>query len=195
MWKVTVACSCNLFRSCRIYGSLSGSCECCQLLGYVVLYSPMWTDVSEKRIVSVFSAENQPRNNWLATCCTLVSCLADFRPWRQSWYVPPKRRFTCGLRDAVSQKMATLFLSCSCWRRAWVIPYAIYIFTLMIHFGRKEIFVQIVVAKESVLDFWKCALDTSFRSAWMWATLVYFWEAFASLIPQITTHWVQQWAR
>jgi hypothetical protein len=29
-----------------------------------------------------------------ATCCTLVSCPADFLPWRWRWYVPPKRRFS-----------------------------------------------------------------------------------------------------
>jgi hypothetical protein len=43
----------------------------------------------------------------LATCCTLVSCSADFRPWKWRWNVPPKLRFTYGLHGAVSQKMAT----------------------------------------------------------------------------------------
>jgi hypothetical protein len=28
------------------------------------------------------------------TCCTLVSCSADFLPWRRRWYSPPERRFT-----------------------------------------------------------------------------------------------------
>jgi hypothetical protein len=42
-----------------------------------------------------------------AICYTLVCCLADFLLWRWSWYVRPKRRFTCGLHGAMSQKMAT----------------------------------------------------------------------------------------
>jgi hypothetical protein len=36
----------------------------------------------------------------LATCCKLVSCSADFRPWRWRWKIPPKRRFTYGLHGA-----------------------------------------------------------------------------------------------
>jgi hypothetical protein len=37
---------------------------------------------------------------------TLVSCSADFRPWRWNWYVPPKRRFIYRIHGAISQKMA-----------------------------------------------------------------------------------------
>jgi hypothetical protein len=44
----------------------------------------------------------------VANCRTLVSCLADFQPWRWRWYVPPKRRFTYGLHGAISQKLAIL---------------------------------------------------------------------------------------
>jgi hypothetical protein len=43
----------------------------------------------------------------LDTCCTPVSCSADFRLWRKRWYVPPKRRFTYELHDDISQKMTT----------------------------------------------------------------------------------------
>jgi hypothetical protein len=28
----------------------------------------------------------------------VARCVADFRPWRQTWCVPPKQLFTCGLR-------------------------------------------------------------------------------------------------
>jgi hypothetical protein len=59
----------------------------------------MWNDVSQELIASIFRG--------LATCYTLVSCSADFRRWRRSWYVPTKRRFTYGLHGAISQKMAT----------------------------------------------------------------------------------------
>jgi hypothetical protein len=51
----------------RIWGSPSGSYECCRLVCY------------------------------LATCYTLIPCSADFRPWRWRWYVPTKGRFTHGL--------------------------------------------------------------------------------------------------
>jgi hypothetical protein len=37
----------------------------------------------------------------------LVSCSADFSPWKWRSYVPPKRRFTYGLRGTISQMMDT----------------------------------------------------------------------------------------
>jgi hypothetical protein len=43
----------------------------------------------------------------LAACCTLVSCSANFRPWRWRLYDPPKRRSTYRLHGTISQKMAT----------------------------------------------------------------------------------------
>jgi hypothetical protein len=44
---------------------------------------------------------------WAGTCYTLAFDSPDFLPW--SWkYVPPKRRFTCELHGAISQKMAML---------------------------------------------------------------------------------------
>jgi hypothetical protein len=43
---------------------------------------------------------------WTVMWCKEISCLADIRPWRWRWYFPPKRRFTYGLRGAISQKMA-----------------------------------------------------------------------------------------
>jgi hypothetical protein len=39
----------------------------------------------------------------LATCYTLVSCSAGFRPWRQRWYVLPKLRFTYGTRRHIPE--------------------------------------------------------------------------------------------
>jgi hypothetical protein len=44
------------------------------------------------------------------SCCTyytLVSCSANFLPWRWRWYVLPKRRFTYRLQGSISQMMAT----------------------------------------------------------------------------------------
>jgi hypothetical protein len=38
----------------------------------------------------------------LASCCPLVSCPAEFLPWRWRRYVPPKRRFTYGLHGSIS---------------------------------------------------------------------------------------------
>jgi hypothetical protein len=52
----------------------------------------------------------------LATCYTLVSCSANFRPWRWRWYIPPKRQFAYGLHGAISQKMATFITTAV---RAW----------------------------------------------------------------------------
>jgi hypothetical protein len=40
----------------------------------------------------------------LATCSHTGFLLADFRPWRWRWYLPPKRRFTQDLHGATSQK-------------------------------------------------------------------------------------------
>jgi hypothetical protein len=42
-----------------------------------------------------------------ATCCMLVSCLADILPWRWRWYIPLKCQFTYGLPGAIFQQMAT----------------------------------------------------------------------------------------
>jgi hypothetical protein len=41
----------------------------------------------------------------LATCYMLVSCSADFRPWRWRWYAPMKRRFKYVLHT-ISQRIA-----------------------------------------------------------------------------------------
>jgi hypothetical protein len=57
-----------------------------------------------------FGGKYQLHLHWV-TCCTLVSCLADFRSWRWRLYVPPKRRFTYELHGTISQKMATLMIS------------------------------------------------------------------------------------
>jgi hypothetical protein len=43
----------------------------------------------------------------LATCCTLVSCRADFRHRRWRFYIPLKCRFACGLHRAISWKLVT----------------------------------------------------------------------------------------
>jgi hypothetical protein len=42
--------------------------------------------------------------------CTLVSCSADFLPWRWRRYLPPKHWFTYGLHGAISRKKATFDL-------------------------------------------------------------------------------------
>jgi hypothetical protein len=42
----------------------------------------------------------------IATCWTLVPCWADFQVWSWWWYVPPNRRFACGLHGTMSQKLA-----------------------------------------------------------------------------------------
>jgi hypothetical protein len=39
-----------------------------------------------------------PLKAWMSVCI-LVSCSANFRPWRWRWHVPPKRRLTYGLHD------------------------------------------------------------------------------------------------
>jgi hypothetical protein len=48
-----------------------------------------------------------PRQQIILPSFLLVSCLADFRPSRWRWYVPPKRLLTYVLHSAISQKMAT----------------------------------------------------------------------------------------
>jgi hypothetical protein len=52
-------------------------------------------------------AQLYPRH-WGYNCCLIVSCSADFRPWRWRWYISPKRRFTYGISAAMSQKLTTL---------------------------------------------------------------------------------------
>jgi hypothetical protein len=59
----------------------------------------MWTDISEKRITSIFRVENHLLHAMLL--------LADFRSWWWRWYVPSKRRFAFGQYGAISPKMAT----------------------------------------------------------------------------------------
>jgi hypothetical protein len=46
-----------------------------------------------------------------ATCYTLVSCSADFWPWRRRWYGPPKLWFTHRLHSTMSQKMTTFIIT------------------------------------------------------------------------------------
>jgi hypothetical protein len=73
----------------------------------------VWTYVSEKRITSIFRVENQPSKK--PTCSGILPghlpyddfCSTDFWPWGWRWYIPPKPRFTLGLQDAISQRMAT----------------------------------------------------------------------------------------
>jgi hypothetical protein len=40
----------------------------------------------------------------------MVFCSTDFRPWRQRWYVLPKRRFTYELHGYISQKWQHSFV-------------------------------------------------------------------------------------
>jgi hypothetical protein len=70
----------------RIWGSLSGSYECCHLLGYNTVYSVC-----------------EPTGHLLHA----GSLLGWFWSWRWRGYVPPKRRLTYWVHDAISQKMAT----------------------------------------------------------------------------------------
>jgi hypothetical protein len=86
-----------------------------EMLTMVAPCNLTWTNVSEETITYIFRVENQKSgipccSTCLATCCTLVSCSADFRPCRWSWQVPQKHRFTYGLRSPISQKMETFVL-------------------------------------------------------------------------------------
>jgi hypothetical protein len=48
----------------------------------------------------------------LSTFCMLVSCSAEFRPWRGRWYVPPKRRFSQNMTSFITTALITSNLTC-----------------------------------------------------------------------------------
>jgi hypothetical protein len=65
---------------CRIWGSHSGSYECCHLLEYSIT----WTDVSVERITSIFRVESEQSKKtmcsrwlWISETCCLVRLIFD----------------------------------------------------------------------------------------------------------------------
>jgi hypothetical protein len=100
----------------------SGMCGC---------IDPVWTDVSEKCIASLFRVEKSASVEpaWAGVCSNLnipVPRSRIFVPWRWKRYVPPKRRFTQDLHNATPQKTAFVIHSLphtSSWRSAYFVKH------------------------------------------------------------------------
>jgi hypothetical protein len=67
----------------------------------------MWTSILGECKTSIFRVENQPsKKPAYSHTSMLVSCLADFWPWRWRFYIPLKCWFICRLHSTVPQMMA-----------------------------------------------------------------------------------------
>jgi hypothetical protein len=115
-----------------------------KILTAVVMSVAIFTDIASRS-----TYVNSRFGSSLATCCTLVSCLADFRPWRWRWYFLPKRQFTQDYRGwpPSSCDVFLLLLTLSCMQE--------YIF---LHFS---------TAKETSFDvrFWGVSRFTQYLKA------------------------------
>jgi hypothetical protein len=74
------------------------------------LRTECWGECLEKRIMKCvqrrfggkYHFHLQDKIN-LATCCTPISCSADFRPWRWKLYLPPKGKLYRTKRSVISE--------------------------------------------------------------------------------------------